>query len=160
MSKLIFVQSIPRQTASGISDWVSDSSGIKIKKTKIGRSFDRVACLYSPKVGGLANYISYNHHIDPKTGQPTLNEKGQPMLLQEYLETKWNKPAGYFSNEAVSRHFKGDPGTLGYYYQTSWKLQDGTTVLDLDQMDDELGYYVFLASSKVANSEKEWREHK
>jgi hypothetical protein len=27
-------------------------------------------------------------------------------------------------------------------------------------MDDEIGYYVMLASSKVANSEREWREHK
>lgn len=27
-------------------------------------------------------------------------------------------------------------------------------------MDDELGYYMFLDSKYVANSEKEWREHK
>lgn len=160
MSKLVFIQSIPRRTASGIDDWVSDSSGVKIKKTKVGRAFDRLACLYSAKVGGLANYISYNYYTDPKTGQPVLNEKGDPMLLQEYLEKKWNKPAGFFSNQAVSRHYKGDGSDLGYYYTTSWKLLDGTTVLDIDQMDDEIGYYVFLASSRVANSEKEWREHK
>lgn len=27
-------------------------------------------------------------------------------------------------------------------------------------MDDEMGYYVMLASHLVANSEREWREHK
>lgn len=160
MSKLLFITSIPRRTTSGIDDWASDSSGVKMKKTKVGRAFDRVSALFSPKVGGLANYISYNYHTDPKTGQPTLNEKGEPMLLQEFLEKKWNKPPGYFSNVAIGRHYKGDGSDLGYYYQNSWKLVDGTTVLNLENMDDEIGYYVFLASSKVANSEKEWREHK
>lgn len=30
----------------------------------------------------------------------------------------------------------------------------------MDKMDDEMGYYVSLATYLVANSEKEWREHK
>jgi len=33
-------------------------------------------------------------------------------------------------------------------------------MLDLNKMDDEMGYYVCLATYLVANSEKEWREHK
>lgn len=160
MSKLIFIKSIPRETATKISDWVSDSSGVKIKKTKIGRASDRLMALYSDKVGGLANYISYNYYNDPVTGQPVLNEKKEPMLLQEYLEKKWNKPQGFFSNQAASKHYRGDGSDLGYYYQTSWTLRDGTTVLDMSKMDDELGYYVMLASSKVANSERELKEHK
>lgn len=41
----------------------------------------------------------------------------------------------------------------------SWKLTDGCTVFDLDTIDGEMGYYVLLGSSKVANSEKEWRQH-
>jgi len=47
-----------------------------------------------------------------------------------------------------------------YFQRQSWQLNDGSTVLDLNLMNDELGYYVMLASSLVANSEKEWREHK
>jgi hypothetical protein len=160
MSKLVFIQTIPRPTASGISDWVSDTSGVKLKKTKVGRAKDRLMALYSDKVGGLANYISYNYYNDPKTGQPVLNDAGKPMLLQEYLEKKWNKPPGFFTNQAVSRHYKGDGSDFTYFQQQVWSLADGSTVLDLDKMDDELGYYVMLASSKVANSEKEWREHK
>lgn len=39
-------------------------------------------------------------------------------------------------------------------------MHDGCTVLDMSKMDDEMGYYVMLASYLVANSEKEWREHK
>lgn len=161
MSKLIFIRSIPRKTTSGIDEWTSDSSGVKMKKTKVGaRAKDRISALFSPKIGGLANYISYNYYTDPKTGIPVNNEKGEPMLLQEFLEKKWNKPSGYFNNIAIGRHYKGDGSDLGYYYQNAWNLLDGSTILNLEIMDDEIGYYVFLASSKVANSEKEWREHK
>lgn len=160
MSKLVFIYSIPRSTASGISDWVSDSSGVKLKKTKVGRAKDKLSALYSDRIGGLANYISYNYHTDPKTGLKTLNDKGEPLLMQEYLEKKWNKPAGYFTNQATSRNYKGDGSDFTYFQQAVWTLADGCTVLDLDKMDDELGYYMFLASSKVANSEREWKEHK
>lgn len=153
--KLVFIKSIPRETATKISDWVSDSSGIRIKKTKVGRATDKIMALYSSKHGGLANYISYNYYTDPITGKQVLNEKGEPMLLQEYLEKKWNKPPGYFSNAPAPKYYKGDGSDLGFYYQTSWTLQDGTTVLDMSRMDHEIGYYVMLASSLVANSEKE-----
>lgn len=116
--------------------------------------------VYNPKVGGLANYISYNNYTDPLTNKPVLNDKGQPITLQEHLEKKWNKPAGYFTNQAASKHYRGDGSDLGYYYQKYWTLVDGTTVLDMANMDDEIGYYVMLASSQVANSEREWKEHK
>ena len=42
----------------------------------------------------------------------------------------------------------------------AWKLNDGATVLDLDNFDDEMFYYVALDSHLIANSEKEWKEHK
>jgi hypothetical protein len=160
MSKLVFITSIPRQTATGISDWVSSASGLKMKKTKVGRAADMLTALHSLKVGGLANYISYNYKVDDKTGQVEKDEKGNPVLLQTYLEKKWGKPAGFFSNTLPPQNYKGDGTELGYYYNKAWPLLDGTTVLDLSKMDDEIGYYVMLASSKVANSEKEWREHK
>jgi hypothetical protein len=160
MSKLVFVMSIPRATTSGISDWVSETSGLKLKKTKVGRSQDILVALPSAKVGGLANYISYNYKIDPATGKAELDKDGNPILLQTYLETKWNKPKDFFSNKLVEANYKGDGRDLGYYYNKSWPLLDGTTVFDLDKMDDEIGYYVLLASSKVANSEREWREHR
>lgn len=160
MSKLVFIYSIPRNTATGISDWVSDTSGIKLKKTKVGKAKDRLPALYDDKVGGLANYISYNYYKDPVTGETVKNEKGEPMLLQEYLEKKWNQPAGYFSNQQIPKSYRGNGSDLGYYYQEVWPLNDGCTVLDLDKMHDEIGYYVMLASSRVANSEREWRDHK
>lgn len=61
---------------------------MKLKKVKVGRAVDMLTALPSAKVGGLANYISYNYKIDPQTGKPELNSEGEPMLLQEYLEKK------------------------------------------------------------------------
>ena len=160
-NKLIFIQTIPgRKTATGLSDFVHETSGKKINKTKMGRCTDRIAALYSSKVGGLANYISYTPAVDPKTGETMLNEKGEPVMLQEVLEKKWHKPAGYFTNAAWTPGDKLDQDKMTYFQRKFWELQDGSTVLDLNNMDEEMGYYVALASKYVANSEREWREHK
>jgi hypothetical protein len=53
-----------------------------------------------------------------------------------------------------------DPDTMSYYQKKSWKLNDGTTILDLDNLDDFCFYHVCLESKYVANSEREWKEHK
>lgn len=37
-NKLVFIRTIPRETATRISDWSSDTSGVKLKKTKVGRA--------------------------------------------------------------------------------------------------------------------------
>lgn len=154
-TKKVFVRSIPRPSAYGISEWANDNSGKKLEKTKIGQCQTKLAALYSPKIGGLANYISYTPYIDPSTGVPFKDEKGNDIMLQDYLEQKWGKPAGYFTNRP---YMKGDSlksEDLTYFQRTVWPLNDGTTVFDLSSMNDELGYYVMLGSSKVANSERE-----
>ena len=75
------------------------------------------------------------------------------------MEKKWNKPKGFFTNVALMKgdNIKDEDRT--YFQRMKWPLQDGSTVFDLDTMDGEMGYYVCLGSSKVANSEKEWRAH-
>lgn len=159
-SKKIFIRSVPRPSAYNISEWTNDTTGKKLEKTKVGQCQTKLAALYSPKIGGLANYISYTPHMNPETGTPFTNEKGEPIMLQEYLEKKWNKPSGYFTNRP---YMKGDSlksEDLTYFQKMSWAFNDGTTILDLVNMDEEMGYYVALASSKVANSEREWREHR
>lgn len=160
MSKLVFIYSLERETATKISDWTNDSSGKKLKKVKIGRCVDQLMALYSPKVGGLANYISYTPYIDPETGTPAKDEKGNTIMLQAYLEKKWNKPEGYFTNRAWMNGDSLKEEDFTYFQRKSWRLNDGCTILNLNHMDDEIGYYVFLASSLVANSEAEWRAHK
>lgn len=160
-NKLIFIQSIPgRKTATGLSDFVHETSGKKLNKTKMGKCTDRISALYSSKVGGLANYISYTQAINPKTGEYLFDEKGEPVMLQAVLEKKWHKPEGYFTNAAWTPTDKLDESKMTYFQRKYWELQDGMTVFDLSNMDEEMGYYVALGSKVVANSEREWREHK
>lgn len=158
MSRLVFVYSIPRETATGIHDWVNTSSGVKMQKVKIGRCDDKIQALYSHKVGGLANYISYTPWME--NGVQKTDADGNRLTLQMKLEQKWNKPKDYFTNRALMKNDNIKDEERTYFQRMVWKLNDGCTVFDLDTMDGEMGYYVLLGSSKVANSEREWREHK
>lgn len=54
----IFIYSVQRETATGIADFVNDSSGKKLKKSKIGSCTDTIQALYNPAIGGLANGLS------------------------------------------------------------------------------------------------------
>lgn len=154
---LVFVYTIPRPTANGMSQWVSNS-GVSLKKTKVGRSKDRLSALYSPKVGGLANYISYTPWIEG--GVTKTDSEGRALTLQDKLEQKWNLQKGYLTNRAWRKGDSMDEKDMTYFQRKSWSMEDGCTVLDLSKFDDEMHYYVLLASSLCANSEREWRAHK
>lgn len=49
---------------------------------------------------------------------------------------------------------------MTYFQRVGWVLNDGSTVLDLNNFDDAMLYYVALDSKLVANSESEWRQGK
>lgn len=95
-STKVFIQSIPRETATKISDWTNDSSGKKLKKTKIGRCRDTIMCLYNPKYGGLANGLSYKPWMED--GKQKTDENGNKLTLQDREEQRWNLPKGYLTN--------------------------------------------------------------
>lgn len=98
-NKKVFIQSIPRETATKISDWTNDSSGKRLKKTKIGRCRDTIQALYSPKHGGLANGLSYKPWME--NGKQKVDEQtGRKLTLQDREERKWNLPEGYLTNKA------------------------------------------------------------
>lgn len=58
-TRIVFVHSIPRDTALKIDEWTNTTSGKRLQKTKIGNATDGLRALYSKSKGGLANYISY-----------------------------------------------------------------------------------------------------
>lgn len=159
MSKLVFVYSIPRETASRVDAFVNDSSGKQMKKTKIGRTTDAIRAMYSPQIGGLANYISYTPWIGDD-GLPVKDDRGNTLMLQDKLEQKYGLPKGYLHNRPWRNGESRKEEDLSYYTKKSWRIKDGCTVFDMSDMDQELGYYVMLASSFVANSEREWLSHK
>lgn len=158
MSQIIFVYSIPKKTATGLSEMTSDVSGKKLQKVKMGRCKDGIVALYSAKIGGLANYISYTPWIED--GKQKVDEKGSPLTLQDKMELKWNKPKGYFTNAPWITGSSVKEEDLTYFQRKRWKMSDGCTVFDLSNMEDELGYYVCLGSGLVANSEREYLSHK
>ena len=157
---LIFVHSIPRESAFNIHEWTSTTSGKKLNKTKIGNATTKISAIYSTKVGGLLNYISYTPWINPETGTPFKDDSGNDLTLQHMLEKKYNLQQGYLHNRPFPPNQSPTPDKVSFFQSTYWILKDGTTVFDTNDMMGELGYYVLLASPKVANSEKEWRSHK
>jgi len=154
----VFIYSIPRPSAFGIHDWTSDNSGVKLLKTKIGGCRDKIQPLYSPKVGGYLNGLSYKPWMED--GKPVTDSTGKALTLQDKMEKKWGLEKGFLTNRAWRKNDSLKNESFTFYDKTSWALKDGCTVLDTANMEDELGYYVALDSKYVANSEKEWREHK
>lgn len=154
----VFIYSIPRETATRVDAFTDDNSGRKLKKTKIGRCRDTIQALYNPKFGGLANGLSYKpwtengeQKVDPETGKK--------LTLQDKMEQKWGLEPGYLTNRPWRRGDSYRTEDMTYFQRASWKLNDGATVLDLSNFDDEMFYYVCLDSKFVANSEREWRSH-
>lgn len=159
MGQKVFIYSIPRATATGIDKWTNDTSGRSLQKTKVGTTATSLRAVYSDRVGGLKNGLSYKPWIDD-AGQTVKDENGNPLTLQDKMEKKWNKPKGFFHNR-IRTSEEAKSGVPSSYFQTKrWKMNDGATMLDLDNMDEEMGYYMMLDSEKVANSETEWRSHK
>jgi len=156
--KLVFIYSIPRPSAQKLDEFTADSSGVKIKKNKNGEAKDSLAALKNTRTSKLSTGLD----------EPWLEngaqkeENGRLLTLQDKYERQFNLDRGFLTDEC-------SPG-LDKFYQTnhvptyfqskSWSLNDGATVLDLDVFDDCMFYHVCLASKLVANSEREWKEHK
>ena len=49
----VFIYSKEVETATGIDQWANDTSGRRLKKTKIGRARDTVQALFSSRYGGF-----------------------------------------------------------------------------------------------------------
>lgn len=159
MGQKVFIYSIPRPTATGVDKWINETSGRSLQKTKVGTTATSLRAVYSDRVGGLKNGLSYKPWIDD-AGQTVKDENGNPLTLQDKMEKKWNKPKGYFHNRVRTAE-EAKAGVPSSYFQNKrWKMNDGATMLDMENMDEELGYFMVLDSEKVANSETEWRGHK
>lgn len=156
--RLVYIKSIPRETAFRIEDWTNDSSGKAMKKVKIGRTRDGIQPLYNPAVGGLATGL---HEIwKDEEGNIMKDDNGKTLTLQDKMERKWGLDKGYLTNRPFMKGDSVHEKDMTFYQRKVWKFNDGSTILDLNKMEDELCYYVCLASKFVANSEQEWRSNK
>lgn len=160
MQNLVFVKAIPKQSVLGVHTNVDPNSGKPLNKTKIGNTTDRIVALYNTRTKKLSNYVSTTPWIEE--GVVKRDSTGKELTLQQKLEMEWNLPKDYLTDTAITNDsdFYAGKITPTYYQTASWEMQDGTTVFDLTKLDDLLGYYVCLSHKLVANSEKEWKQHK
>lgn len=161
----VFINTIAREKATGIDKW-KGRDGRPMNKTKNGRfTGDTIQPLYNIRTGGLATGLS-DLVENPWFGTDTnklgkdweyLSTKSE-ITRQELLEKKHGRVPGYYTDRPVR---KGDkPGEVTFMQQFKVRLNDGSTVLDLTKAEDELAYYVALASKYVANSKRDVLDHK
>lgn len=156
--KLVFIYSIPRVSAVKLDEFTSDSSGVKLKKNKNGDSKDVISALHNSKTGKLATGLDKPWLEEGKEKE----ENGRLLTLQDKYERMFNLPTGTLNSNPYPslETFYKETFNPTYFQSKSWTLNDGCTVLDLSNMDDLMFYHVCLESKLVANSEKEWKEHK
>lgn len=151
MSKQVFIKVIPRDTASKIHEVRDNRTGKRLNKTKINDFCkDGIQALWSPTVGGLKTGLYKKMEM----------EGGESITLQAWAENRWSLERGFLTNKPWRRGDSMHGEDMSYFQKKSWKLNDGTTILDLDNLDDYCFYHVCLESKYVANSEREWKEHK
>lgn len=158
---IVFIKTVPdRESAYNIHEWTNDSSGKKMRKTKVGnRAKTKIQAFYSGAVGGLKNGLSYKPWLDDKGVQKVEPETGRKLTLQDREEEKWGLPKGFLTNKAWRKGDSLKDEDLTYFQKKVWALKEGTTMLDTSVFDDAMLYYVALDSKLIANSEKEYREH-
>jgi len=165
----VFIKPIPRDTASKVSEFKNDTSKIKMNKTKIGRNtYDGLQALYNSGTGrlstGLDEYVENPYNNEDSNYPPEFEKvvKGKDKILRQHLlEIKHQKPINFYSPMAPRKEdHKVPEHKMPFFHTFSFKLKDGATVLDLNKPDDEIAYYIALASSKIANSWKDYANYK
>lgn len=159
----VFIKSIPRDTATKISEAKSSSTGKKLNKNKIGRCKDTIRAMYSATTGrlltGLTEIVNNPYYGKDKTVPPDFEyiKSKEKCTLQEVLEIKHGVPRGHYTDRPWQPGDGMRESDLTFFQKFRKKLNDGTTILDLNVAHDELAYYMLKASPLVALSNK-WED--
>lgn len=86
MGTKVFIKSIPRPTATKISDWTDPNTNRPMQKTKIGDCKTKLTALYNPRYAGLANGLSYKPWME--NGKQKLGPNGEKLTLQDREEQR------------------------------------------------------------------------
>ncbi len=159
-NKLVFVYTIPRDSILGLHTNIDPNSGKRLNKNKIGTANNSISALPNQRTQKLSNYISTQPWLED--GIVKRDPTGRELTLQDKLEIEWKLPKGYLTDEKISNldDIYSNKTPMTYFQKMQWVMEDGCTVFDLSKFNDLMGYYVCLGSKLVANSEKEWRQHK
>jgi len=110
---LVFIKSIPRRTATLIGEWRNPSSDKRMNKTKIGDAKDAITALYSPRIGGLLNGLSYKPWKE--NGKVKMDDQGNALTLQQKMEVKWGTGKDFLNNRPWGRSNKVGEDKPTYY---------------------------------------------
>jgi hypothetical protein len=156
----VFIKSIPRDTATKISEARSGTTGKKLNKNKIGRCKDGLRAMYSAKTGklltGLTEIVN-NPYYGKEKNVPsdfTYIKDLEKCSLQEVLEIKHKVPKGTYTDKPWLPGDGMRESDLTFFQKFRKRLNDGTTILDLSIFHDELAYYMLKYSPLVALSNK------
>ena len=162
--RFLYIKSIPKTWTgddnNGSLGWVDPKTNKPLNRSKVLQGVGTYFSVgYSPRIGGYATGL-YKPWIE--NGQQKV-ENGKPLTLQDYYEKKHNVPSGTYHNrpsDVRGQNMNKEETRSFYEINMATRLVDGTNVFNLDEPLNELWYEAFLESPFVANSEKEWREHK
>jgi hypothetical protein len=164
----VYVQTVVKPTATKISEAVNGKN-TKLNQMKISRNiFNVFSVLQSEKTGklktGLSKYVDSPYKDTDLIDLPNKDfgfvVGKKEILLQHLKEIEYNLPLNYLTDEAVDRGKKGALDNPTFYQTFKYKLNDGLTIFDLNNMNDDLAYHAMLESKYFANSKKELDENK
>lgn len=162
MKRKVIIKTRPRESALKIHEWTTEG-GKKLNKTKLAENGgEKFSPMYASSVGGLQTGLlgkvenPFKDYPKDKLGQKWayLSDLAE-ITLQEKLEYEHGRDPGFYTNRAPKE--KEDPTFMSEF---KIRLNDGTTVLDLNIPEHELAYYWALSTKYVANSKKDLDEGK
>lgn len=169
-SNTVYIYAVPRESAQKRHQY-THWNGKKLNKTKAASAYTS----FSPSVSsskGMLNTGFWELEVNPyySESEEAAMELGLPnawidkgvykrkkITRQEYLEIKHHREPGFYTSISPK------PVTLGrekgfkptFLQSFIYMLNDGLTVLDLDDPRDEIMYYLAIQSPKIANSFEE-----
>jgi hypothetical protein len=159
-STKVIIRSIPRQTATKVSEFTDRKTGKKLNKNKIGKCTDAYRAQYSEKTGklltGLTEVVNNPFYKSEKNVPHEFEyvKTKEKITLQELLEIKHNKPRGFYTDRAWQPGDGYNEANLTFFQKFKFKLNDGSTILDLSKPLEEVAYYMLKAHPLVAGSNK------
>jgi len=158
----VFVYTVPRKTATKISEVTNGKTTNRLNQTKITRGCrDSFAVLPSASRGGflstgLNNYVDnpFKDGVGLPAGFDSL--RGRDKVKEQHLvEIKFNLPFNFLTDEPYNRNNLSKDYVPSFYQTFKYSLNDGLTIFDTDKRDEYLAYRAMLVSKKFAPSKKD-----
>lgn len=154
----IEIRTIPGKiSAQGLHNWTSNGKpdGKPLNKTKNGTAGYIYGPLPHAKKGRLTTGLDVvienpftDKDIEALSPEWQYLKGRKQITRQEWLEVKHNRPKGFYTSEVWIKEKHGYDDKMTFMQKFKYNLNDGTTILDTENIMDELAYYMFLDNYK------------